>query len=237
MKRLIAFLVALAGMQTPATGAVVGASHTMRADATSFLEVVAGIVSIAHSDDNRQAQTFTTTSAGWLSSISFNLSRDSTATADLQVELTSFVGGQPDQVLQTFVVPMASTAKNSPSFAFLKAGQFTNTVTMAKESSILLAQDTQYALVFSTKTAEGSYRIPGVSSLDGPGYGGGSLLSFQDAGPYINNPSWDLFFQVAVEPIPEPGAVMLSALTASVLLGHRRRHPRPRRAAPHLLLV
>lgn len=166
--------------------------------------------------DNRQAQIFTTTSSGYLSSISFNSYRINPTNADLRVSVTSIIGGQPRTVLESIIVTSTTISSQSLSSAFLLGGNFSNTITAT--GNLLLQANTQYAIVFSTSSIEANYRLYGDYSA----YSGGSNSSFQNSGPYKTS-GGNLLFRVSATPIPEPGSLTTCILSAIFLITRRRR--------------
>jgi hypothetical protein len=191
------------------------AEHILPAKSTSWFSAGAGMGTDGKVYDNRQAQTFTTISSGYLNSISFNSYRYNTTNADLRISVTSMIGGQPRAVLESIIVKPTAISSQSLSSAFLLGGNFSNTI-MAT-GNLLLQANTQYAIVFSSSSIEANYRLYGDYSA----YSGGSNLSNQNSGLYRIN-GGNLLFQVSATPIPEPGSLTLYIFSA-LLLGTRRR--------------
>ena len=196
--------------------ATVLAEHILPATASSWFNVGAGMGTDGRVYDNRQAQTFTTTSSGFLESISFNAYRFATTNADLRVSVTSVIGGQPRTILESLVISPNSISTQSLTSAFLRGGNFSNTISAS--GNVLLQANTQYAIVFSTASVEANYRLYGDYSA----YSGGTSLSFQDSGPYQSS-GGDLLFRVAANPIPEPESVAMCLISTVALITRRHR--------------
>ena len=196
--------------------ATVVVEHILPPTSTSWFNAGAGMGTDGKVYDNRQAQIFTTTSSGYLNSISFNSYRLNPTNADLRVSVTSIIGGQPRTVLESIIVTSTAISSKSLSSAFLPGGNFSNTISAT--GNLLLQANTQYAIVFSTSSIEANYRLYGDYSA----YSGGSNLSFQNSGPFRTN-GGNLLFRVTATPIPDPGSLMMCILSASFLITTRKR--------------
>jgi hypothetical protein len=193
------------------------AEHILPATSTSWFNAGAGMGTDGRVYDNRQAQTFTTTSFGFLESISFNAYRFATTNADLRVSVTSVIGGQPRTILESLVISPNSISTQSLSSAFLRGGSFSNTISAS--GKVFLQANTQYAIVFSTSSIEANYRLFGDYSA----YSGGTSMSFQDSGPYKSS-GGDLLFRVAANPIPEPESTAMCLISTLSLISRRQRN-------------
>lgn len=213
------FIVVLAGSCRAAT---VLAEHVLPETASGWYSVGAGMGTDGRVYDNRQAQTFTATSLGYLVSISFNAYRFSTTNADLRVSVTTVVAGQPAAVLASILVSPAAVAMQSPTLDFMRGGGFSNTA--VSTGHLLLEENTRYALVFQSDSVEANYRLIG----DYTGYAGGANLSFQNTGSFGSS-SGDLLFRVLVAPVPEPQSPVLLAIGGLTLVWRRTRRTRNKR--------
>ena len=188
----VSVTVAIVIMCTPVLAdSIRTAFHTLPPGATGSFNVGAGIGTDGMIFDNRRAQTFTPTVAGRVDSISFVATRLEGTDADLRVSLTTIDSGQPATVLFSTLIDVNSfTVGLVPG-----SGQsFTTTIDLSV-AGIILATETQYALVFSTDTTEANYRIYG----DNSGYLGGTMMRFQNSGPFVPSPlEADLFFEARV---------------------------------------
>lgn len=168
-------------------------------------------------DDFRQAQTFTPTTSGFLHDVSFNAHRWIDTTADLRISITSVVGGQPADILDSALIPSHLFGTSSLSSSFLRSGAFSHTVTLP--GKFPLEAGVAYALVFSSDSVEAKYQIYG----DHSGYADGANLRFMDSPLYEEMSGSDLLFRVTANPVPEPHMGLLGGAFALLLIPRRTR--------------
>lgn len=169
--------------------------------------------------DNRVAQTFLATSTGFLEDISFVVHRliATGIPADLRVSVTSVLGGQPGDLLESVLIPYELISTQSPVSVPSPTGTFTTTVSTS--GSVLLVAGETYALVFSTDTTEANYRLRGDEYL----YPEGSLLRYQNFGSFQGGTNSDLLFRITATPIPEPQAMSVFSVMLGLCVLRRRR--------------
>lgn len=167
--------------------------------------------------DNRLMQTFIASETGFLSSISFVVSSFS-STADLRVSLVSVnfdpftQSSQPISTLDTTTIGLSEIYSGSLPLDY----DFTNQA-MFGESTQLFAGE-RYGFLLSTDTTNANYRFYGSRS---PGVSG-KLSRFQNTGLY-SPLTGDLFFNVEVNPIPEPSSFAgILGLVAAVYIMNTR---------------
>lgn len=197
--------------------ATVIAENTFPSNASSWFNTGAGIGTDGEIYDNRKAQTFIPTSSGLLESISFNVHRQPDTNANLRISVTSMVEGQPTVTLATALLSFSSVGTSSISYAFLQSGSFSNTVTPA--DSVYLNAGVTYALVFSSDHTEANYRLYGYQSE----YNNGTLMRFQNTGPYTVTTGSDLLFRVTATPIPESKTWLICGITIFLACLSRQR--------------
>ncbi len=189
------------------------ASHTQTSPFSGTFNSGAGM---AEDDgiiyDNRQAQSFITNASGTLSTISFIAAKSSFSptTADLRVSLTTFASGQPGTTLASRLVSLSTFEDSIASY-----DEFSHAIDFSA-SAIMLEADTQYALVFSSDTANANYRLYGNSEgyLQGANY-------FSQNGSAFSVRTGDLFFQVETG-IPTPSTAALLALAGLTATRRKR---------------
>lgn len=146
--------------------ATTSAQYTLPSNANSWFYTITGMGTddgIVY--DNRRGQIFTPTTSGYLESIGFHAFRRPSATADLQVALTTVTDGQPDITLETMHLPSSAIGMTELSLNTLKSGAFSYSVTSS--GTVFLTEGVTYALLFYTETTEAGYRI----------YGGGTPVT------------------------------------------------------------
>lgn len=216
MKRLqiSLFLALVSVFSAMVRASTVTAAHTYPPTTTQLFNTRAGMGVDGILYDNRDAQTFTSTTDGILNTISFTARKSTGTTADLRVTVTDVIGGQPG-------APLATALVNRDLFAVEDYRYwdicFTTKVDFHLENVLLETGET-YAIVFSSDTITANYRLYGDYTV----YVGGSLMRFQNSGPYRTG-DWpsDLYFEVTVNSIPEPSAITL-LLMGTVSLNRRK---------------
>lgn len=200
-KLLLVFVIALTGSANASTVEVavnpyLGPSH---------FNIGAGIgIDNNTTYDNRLAQTFTPQVSGTLNSISFIAAQYHMSTANLKVSIATVSFGQPSQILASGYLTPASIPVTFGITDNLSYNSFTESLYFSA-NNILLNAGTQYAIIFSSNTPDANYRIYGSYS----GYAGGSLMDFQNSGPYDSR-GGDLYFKVTATPIvPEPATLAM----------------------------
>ncbi|MGD9721295.1 MAG: hypothetical protein AB7O59_08805 [Pirellulales bacterium] len=151
-----------------------------------------------------KSQTFTALADGFLDEIAFLVHKGTPTNVDLRVTLATEVNDLPStSIASAFVsqvgLPTVAPPSNTTSF---------NAVASFASQQILLDAGTRYAIVFSSDTLDANYRLHGRSN----GYSGGQLASSFNGGPFTASSSSDLFFQVTVTPVPEPGTWIIATL-------------------------
>lgn len=207
----ITLLIFASAASSQALASTVTASHTHSPDVTQHFSTGAGMATDGSVYDNREAQTFTATTGGFLNTISFVAKKSTGTTADLRITLTELIDAQPGMSL-------ASGLIDTDSFALKKPGNrdynFTATINFYSEN-ILLKAGQKYAILFSTDTTEANYRLHGDQS----DYPGGYRLKFKYGGPY--KPDFngsDLYFEVTVNSISKLSRMLLMAAPAIFLM-------------------
>jgi hypothetical protein len=168
--------------------------------------------------DNRLAQTFVAGVSGFPLSASVLASRSTSTVAPLWVDIVTLTGGQVSSVLASGSVPPSTfpTAFRADVLAF--NGTIPLTATQG-----LIAGET-YALVFRSAMPDANYRVFGAEQLSYPQ--GNALRSQNSLTFQAMSPSSDLFFQVMVEPVPEPAGGCLALLALVPYSAWRKRRIR-----------
>jgi hypothetical protein len=219
----ILFLLILerAGRLADVEAAVVTALHTRHPSASGGFHAGAGMAEQSPLVfDNRQAQSFLATVSGLVQEVSFVAYQSTGTTAALRVDITSVVSGLPGASLAAASVPIAAFPESVSVPDLNVSADFSFT-------GLVLQAGTPYAIVFSSEVPNANYRLHGATSSHVPTsdpYPSGSKFSSQNGSPFEASPiKSDLYFQVTVDPVPEPAAVWLACCGLALLALNWRR--------------
>ncbi len=172
---------------------------------------------------NRLAQTFEATVAGRPATASLIVIRPPSTNASLWVDIVTMSGGQVASVLASgSLTPVEVSIGPDP-----EPFQFNATVSLAATGALSAGEE--YAMVLRSATPDANYRVYGTSQVS---YDQGDAFRSQNSSTFDRDLSGDLFFQVTVEPVPEPIGMrsLAVAISGGLLL---RRWPGPGRLGSH----
>ncbi len=167
----------------------------------------------------RVAQTFTAEVGGRLQSASVTAASLNADPTGLQLAVTALENGQPGTVLA--MSPLQGLYVNG----FFTDIDALNAVADFDVDQVMLEEQQQYALLFVTERHPINFQALGKQTIGTDRqYAGGELLRSLSGEPFLTVPTGDLAFEVTVETIPEPMALILGLIGAAVSWG-RGRYP------------
>jgi hypothetical protein len=165
--------------------------------------------------DNRLAQTFLATVTGQPSTVSLIVARPASTDAPLWVDIVTMSGGHVASILASGSAPPSTF----PTGFDVDPFQFNGTILLISTGTLVAGQE--YAMVLRSATPDANYRVFGTDEVR---YEQGNALRSQ------NSPAFqpmlfgaDLFFQVTVNPVPEPAGNVLTAFVMAAAGWTRRK--------------
>jgi hypothetical protein len=202
-------------------GFLVTASHRLPSPPeTTFAAPIVGPSVLGAIPPRRYLQSFTAVHGGDLTGVAVSAVTFGQDPAGLSVSVTRMANGQPSEVLAT--APLSGLGIDG---RFVDPRQLNATADF-RAQGVTLTADERYGLLFSTDRPNGNYQVLGghrggnVGPNPAPNpdrYTEGALLLSVNGEPFQAPPFGDVFFEVNIEAIPEPGSAMLGLLVIATL--------------------
>lgn len=193
---------------------------------TTFAAPIVGPSVLGAVPPRRYLQSFKAIHGGELAGVAVSAVTFGQDPAGLSVSVTRMANGQPSEVLAT--APLSGLWTDG---RFVDPQQLNATADF-RALGVTLTASERYGLLFSTDRRNGNYQVLGGHrggnvgpnpALNLDRYTDGALLLSVNGEPFQGPPFGDVFFEVTLETIPEPGSAMLGLLVVATLAALGRR--------------